>query len=81
MMNGCMVYTERAETAAVSCGTSHISAVSVYTTSVDIQKRAIKKLFAHAESHASAVNLLESAYIKAINNIQFFAIQLLFTQV
>jgi len=25
---GCMVYTERAETAAVSCGTSHVSAVS-----------------------------------------------------
>ena len=26
--HGCMVYTERAETAAVSCGTSHASAVS-----------------------------------------------------
>ena len=25
---GCMVYTERAEMAAVSCGTSHASAVS-----------------------------------------------------
>ena len=33
MVQGCMVYTERAETAAVSCGTSHVSAV---TTSVDI---------------------------------------------
>ena len=31
-----------------------------YTTSVDIQKRAIKKLFTHVESHASAVSLLES---------------------
>ena len=28
MVHGCMVYTERAETAAVSCGTSHVSAVS-----------------------------------------------------
>ena len=28
MVHGCMVYTERAETAAVSRGTSHISAVS-----------------------------------------------------
>ena len=28
MVNACMVYTERAETAAVSCGTSHASAVS-----------------------------------------------------
>ena len=26
MVHGCMVYTERAETAAVSCGTSHASA-------------------------------------------------------
>ena len=42
MMHGCMVYTERrAETAAVSCGTSHASAVK-YTTSVDIQNRATK---------------------------------------
>ena len=40
MLHGCMVYTERVETAAVSCGTSHVSAVK-YTTSVDIQKRAI----------------------------------------
>ena len=31
-----------------------------YTTSVDIQKRAIKKPFTHVESHASAVSLLES---------------------
>ena len=28
MLHGCMVYTERAETAAVSCGTSHASAVN-----------------------------------------------------
>ena len=28
IVHGCMVYTERAETAAVSCGTSHSSAVS-----------------------------------------------------
>ena len=28
MVHGCMVYTERAETVAVSCGTSHVSAVS-----------------------------------------------------
>ena len=56
--HGCMVYTERAETAAVSCGTSRASAVSKlvfyaqstsapsqcceYTTSVNIQKRTIK---------------------------------------
>ena len=33
-----------------------------FTTSVDIQKRAIKKLVTHAESHASMVSLL---YIKA----------------
>ena len=28
MVHGCMVYTERAETAAVPCGTSHAMAVS-----------------------------------------------------
>ena len=41
-----------------------------YTTSVDIQKRAIL-LFTHVESHASAVSLLESGVnstVKAINN-------------
>ena len=37
MVHGGMVYTELAEMAAVSCGTS-----CKYTTSVDIQKRAIK---------------------------------------
>ena len=39
MVHGCMVYTELADTTAVSRGTSH---ASEYTTSVDIQKRAIK---------------------------------------
>ena len=57
MVHGCMVYRERAEMAAVSCGTSHASAISV-----DIKtKTRYKKLFTHVESHASAVNLLESA--------------------
>ena len=31
-----------------------------YTTSVDIQKCAIRKLFTHAESHVSTVSLLKS---------------------
>ena len=42
-----------------------------YTTSVDIQKKRYKKLLTPVESHASAVNLLESGeqhYIKAMNN-------------
>ena len=60
MVHGCMVYTERAETAAVSCGTSHTSAVSTYTTSVDIKKTRYKKLVTRVELHASAVSLLES---------------------
>ena len=40
MVHGCMVYTERAETAAVSRGTSHVSTKQrrKYTTSVHIQK-------------------------------------------
>ena len=55
MVHGCMVYTERAEMAAVSCGTSHAASV------VDIQKtrykKYFKKLFTYVESHASAVSL------------------------
>ena len=50
-----MVYTERAETAAVSCGTSHVGTVS--TSLRWILKKA---LVTHVESHASAVSLLES---------------------
>ena len=48
-----MVYTECTKMAAVSCGTSHVSAVS-------IQKMHYKKLVTHVESHAMAVSLLES---------------------
>ena len=65
-----MVYTERAETAAVSRGTSHASAVSTPLRWV-FKKRTIKKLFTHVKSHASAVSLLDSGeqrYIKATNN-------------
>ena len=52
MVHGSMVYTERAEMAAVSCGTSHASA--------GYSKMRYKKLLTRAESHASAVSLLES---------------------
>ena len=53
-----MVYTERAETAAVSCGTSHASASAHHFGGYS--KPRYKKLVAHVESHASAVSLLES---------------------
>ena len=50
-----------------------------YATSVDSQKHAIKSyIFTHAESHVSAVSLLESGeehYIKAINNNICFLVQ------
>ena len=59
------VHRTCAETAAVSCGTSHASAVSTDTTSVDIQKRAIK-LVTHVEPHASAVSLLKRAENSAV---------------
>ena len=39
-----------------------------YTTSVDIQKRTVKKLVTHVESHASTVSLLESREYRYINN-------------
>ena len=54
-----MVYTERAEMAAVSCGTSHASAVS--TPLRGILKARYKKLVTHVESHASAASLRERA--------------------
>ena len=65
-----MVYTERAETAAVSRGTSHVSAVSTSLPWI-FKKTRYKKLVTHVESHASEVSLLESgeqSYIKAINH-------------
>ena len=71
MVHGCMVYTERAEMAAVSCGTSHASAVSTPLWWIFFIKKRYKKLFTHVESHASAVSLLESReyrYIKVTNN-------------
>ena len=46
------------EKAAVSCGTSHASAVS--TPLRWLFKKRYKKLFTHVESHASTVSLLES---------------------
>ena len=69
MVHGCMMYTEPAEMAGVSCGTSHASTVSTPPRWI-LNKRAIKKLFTHVESHAGAVSLLEigeQRCIKAIN--------------
>ena len=60
-MHDCMVYTERAELAAVSGGISHASAVSTPLRWILTNKKTrYKKLFTHVESHASAVSLLES---------------------
>ena len=59
MLHGCMVYTERAQMAAVSRGTSHASAVGTPLRWI-FKKGAVKKLVAHVESYASAVSLLES---------------------
>ena len=68
-----MMYTERAETAAVSCGISHVSSVRTPLRWILKQKQNThsKNLVTHVEPHASAVSLLESGdyrYIKAINN-------------
>ena len=53
MVHGCMVYTESAETAAVSRGTGHVTTKQrcKYTTSMDTQNRAMKKVVTHLESH------------------------------
>ena len=71
MVHGCMVYTERAEMAAVSCSASHAIAVSTPLRGIFKKNTRCKKLFTHVESQASAASLLESGeqrYIKAINN-------------
>ena len=52
MVHGGMVYAERAEMAAVSCGTSHASG--------EYSEMRYKKLVTHTESSASAVCLLKS---------------------
>ena len=54
-----MVYTEGAETTAVSRGTSHVSVVSTALWWIFKQTR-YEKLLTHVKSHASAVSLLEN---------------------
>ena len=50
MVHGCMVYTECAEMAAVSCGTSHASAVSSPLWCIVKKETCYKKLLTHEES-------------------------------
>ena len=60
-----MLYTERAETAAVSRCTSHASAVS--TPLGCSSKMRYKELVTRVEPHASALSLLESGEHSAIS--------------
>ena len=65
MVHGCMVYTERAEMAAVSCGTSHVifNTVRQYcnqTTSVDIQKVLLKATLIQNHMQQKRMGLLEN---------------------
>ena len=59
MVRGCMVYTERAETAAVLNGTSHVTTTqkpsTVCTPLGLIFKVHYKKLVTHLESHVTRV--------------------------
>ena len=59
------VHRTCAETAAVSCGTSHASAVSTSLRWI-FKKTRYKKLFTHVKSHASAVSLLESISVRIL---------------
>ena len=61
-----MVYTELAETAAVSCGTSHAIAISTPFRWIFKTKQNKMKLVTHAEPHASAVSLPKRAENSAI---------------
>ena len=63
MVHGCIVYAERAETAAVLCGTMPV--LSVHHISGHSKMR-YKKLITHVESHANAVSLLESGDWRSI---------------
>ena len=75
MVHDCMVYTECAEVAAVSKGTSHGSTVSTPLQWIFKNALDYKKLFTHVESHASTVTLLESgeySHTKVINNNNTF---------
>ena len=58
-VHGCMVYTERAETAAVSRSTSHASTVSTPLRWILKKKKRAIKLVTHIEPHASAMSLLK----------------------
>ena len=53
MVHGCVVYTRRAETAAVSCGSSHASAVSTPLRWIFKNKTSYKKLATHVVPHVS----------------------------
>ena len=50
---------ECTKTAVVSCGTSHVSAVSTPLQWI-LKKTCYKKLITHVKSHATAVSLLDS---------------------
>ena len=52
MVHGCMVYTRSAETAAISCGSSHASAVSTPLRCI-FKKTRYKKLVTHVVPHVS----------------------------
>ena len=71
MVHGCMVDTERAEMAAVSHGTSHVTIKQhcKYTTLVDILKNIEENKIEKntLDTHVNAVSLLK-CYIKVINN-------------
>jgi len=60
------VHRTCAEMAAVSCGTSHVSAVSTPLQWINKTKKAAIKLVTHVEPHASAVSLHKRAKNSAI---------------
>ena len=64
MVHGCMVYTERAEMAAVSCGTSH--AIAVSTPLRWIFKNALLKSYSLMQNHMRAQWICSKAENSAI---------------
>ena len=72
MVHGCMVYSEPAEKAAVSCGTSHDSGVSTPLRGRYSKTRYIK-LLTHVESLIVPNMLLASEDIKQKQNVESHA--------
>ena len=78
LVHGCTEFTERVQTAAVSCGTSRVTTEQCckYSTLVDIQNTLWKAAVTHSKSHATRVQWVCS---RNTNYYSFFFFSFLFS--